>query len=317
MSFVILADSSCDLSNELRQRFNIEYIKGHMTLPDGTERLTALEWDFTTPEEFYKELKNKKNYNPETGNPLYTTSPATTNEFKEEFIKYLEEEKDILCITISSGLSGTNAFAKKAAKELEEDYPERKIVVVDSLRYSTGYGLLCVRAAIERESGRNIEEVAKWVEENKYSCHQMGFLDDLSFVAIKGKISKTQAFMGHMMDVKLLAEFSHEGMPCIISKTKGDQGFYDFCIKYMEKTIINPEEQIIFIAQTERMDQALELKQIIEERFKPKEVIINYVFPQNSINIGPGLCAAYYLGKEISRDLSVEKEFCTQITNGK
>ena len=317
MSFIIIADSACDLSNELRQRFNIEYVKGHMTLPDGTERRTTLEWDFTTPDEFYKDIKNKKNFDPQTKNSLYTTSPASPDEFKEEFKKYLDEEKDILCITISTGLSGTNAFAKKAAKELAEDYPDRKIIVIDSLRYSTGFGLLCVRAAMERETGKNIDEVAKWVEENKCKCHQMGFLDDLSFVAMKGRISKAKAFMGQMIGVKPLAEFSYEGLPCILAKTKGDQAFFDACIKYIEKTIINPEEQIIFIAQTARMKQALELKQKIEERFKPKEVIINDVMPQNGINIGPGLCAAYYFGKEISRDLSVEKEYCTQILNSK
>ena len=193
-----------------------------------------------------------------------------------------------------------STFTEKAAKELAEDYPDRKIIVIDSLRYSTGFGLLCVRAAMERETGKNIDEVAKWVEENKCKCHQMGFLDDLSFVAMKGRISKAKAFMGQMIGVKPLAEFSYEGLPCILAKTKGDQAFFDACIKYIEKTIINPEEQIIFIAQTARMKQALELKQKIEERFKPKEVIINDVMPQNGINIGPGLCAAYYFGKEIS-----------------
>lgn len=317
MSFVILSDSACDLTKDLRERFNIEYVMGHMTLPDGTERRTTLEWDFTTPEQFYKDVKAKKNFNPETKQSLYTTAPASIDEFKEEYKKYLDKGEDLLVITISTGLSATYNFAAKAAEQLKEEYPNRKIIVIDSLRYSTGLGLLVVRAAEKRAEGLTLEECAKWVEENKSKCHQMGFLDDLSFVAMKGRISKPKAFMGQMIGIKPLAEFSYEGLPSVLGKTKGDNAFYDVCIKYIEKTIRDPKDQIIFIAQTAREKQALELKKRIEEKFQPKEVIVNTVHPQNGINIGPGLCAAYYFGTEISKDLSVEKEYITQILNSK
>jgi DegV family protein with EDD domain len=317
MSFVILSDSACDLTKVLRERFNIEYVMGHMTLPDGTERRTTLEWDFTTPEQFYKDVKAKKNFNPETKQSLYTTAPASIDEFKEEYKKYLDKGEDLLVITISTGLSATYNFAAKAAEQLKEEYTNRKIIVIDSLRYSTGLGLLVVRSAEKRAEGLTLEECAKWVEENKSKCHQMGFLDDLSFVAMKGRISKPKAFMGQMIGIKPLAEFSYEGLPSVLGKTKGDNAFYDACIKYIEKTIRDPKDQIIFIAQTAREKQALELKKRIEEKFQPKEVIVNTVHPQNGINIGPGLCAAYYFGTEISKDLSVEKEYITQILNSK
>lgn len=317
MSFVILSDSACDLTKELRERFNVEYVMGHMTLPDGTERRTTLEWDFTTPEQFYKDVKAKKNFNPETKQSLYTTAPASIDEFKEEYKKYLDKDQDLLVITISTGLSATFNFAKKAADELKEEYPSRKIIVIDSLRYSTGLGLLVIRAAQKREEGLNLEEVAAWVEENKSKCHQMGFLDDLSFVAMKGRISKPKAFMGQMIGIKPLAEFSYEGLPSVLGKVKGDAQFYDACLAYIEKTIRDPKDQIIFIAETAREKQALELKKRIEEKFAPKEVIVNTVHPQNGINIGPGLCAAYYFGTEISKDLSIEKEYITQIISKK
>ena len=317
MSFVILSDSACDLTKELRERFNVEYVMGHMTLPDGTERRTTLEWDFTTPEQFYKDVKAKKNFNPETKQSLYTTAPASIDEFKEEYKKYLDKDQDLLVITISTGLSATFNFAKKAADELKEEYPSRKIIVIDSLRYSTGLGLLVIHAAQKREEGLNLEEVAAWVEENKSKCHQMGFLDDLSFVAMKGRISKPKAFMGQMIGIKPLAEFSYEGLPSVLGKVKGDAQFYDACLAYIEKTIRDPKDQIIFIAETAREKQALELKKRIEEKFAPKEVIVNTVHPQNGINIGPGLCAAYYFGTEISKDLSIEKEYITQIISKK
>ena len=98
-------------------------------------------------------------------------------------------------MTISSALSATYNFYLQAKKESLIDFPERKIYVIDSLRYSTALGQLCVFAAELRAEGKNIDEVAKWIEDNKNRFHQIGFLDDLSFVAAKGRISKPKAFI--------------------------------------------------------------------------------------------------------------------------
>ena len=104
--FVILPDVTCDLSAELRERFDIEYVKGHIVFPDNVEREGVLEWKYSTREEFYKDLKKNPN--------AYSTAPANIDEFKEAFVKYIKEGYDVLSLTISSALSGTYNFALKA-----------------------------------------------------------------------------------------------------------------------------------------------------------------------------------------------------------
>ena len=302
--FVIICDVTCDLNKELRDKYDIKYVKGHMTGPDGKERVTTLDWTDFTHDEFYNDLKKNPNG--------YSTSPASPEEFKEVFEKFLVNGFDILSISISTALSGTYNFSLQAKEMLKNTYPNRKIVCINSLRYSTGFGLLAVRASMLRAEGKSLDEVAAWVEENKNCCHQAGFLDDLSFVAAKGRLSKSKAFMGKLIGIKPMGEFDYNGLTTIIGKAKGDKASIEATIKYMKKTILNPEEQIIFIASTNRMKQALQLKEKIEAEFKPKEVIITDVYPADGINIGPGLMSAYYFGTKISEGLVNEKEIMAE-----
>ncbi len=302
--FVIICDVTCDLNKELRDKYDIKYVKGHMTGPDGKERVTTLDWTDFSHDEFYNDLKKNPNG--------YSTSPASPEEFKEVFEKFLVNGFDILSISISTALSGTYNFSLQAREMLKNSYPDRKIVCINSLRYSTGFGLLAVRASMLRAEGKSLDEVAQWVEENKNCCHQAGFLDDLSFVAAKGRLSKSKAFMGKLIGIKPMGEFDYNGLTTIIGKAKGDKASIEAVIKYMKKTILNPEEQIIFIASTNRMKQALQLKEKIEAEFKPKEVIITDVYPADGINIGPGLMSAYYFGTKISEGLVNEKEIMAE-----
>ena len=303
--FVIICDVTCDLNKELRDKYDIKYVKGHMTGPDGKERVTTLDWTDFTHDEFYNDLKKNPNG--------YSTSPASPEEFKEVFEKFLVNGFDILSISISTALSGTYNFSLQAKEMLKNTYPNRKSVCINSLRYSTGFGLLAVRASMLRAEGKSLDEVAAWVEENKNCCHQAGFLDDLSFVAAKGRLSKSKAFMGKLIGIKPMGEFDYNGLTTIIGKANGDKASIDVALKYMQKTIINPEEQIIFIASTNRMKQALAYKEKIEQTLKPKEVIITDVFPADGINIGPGLMSAYYFGTKISEGLVEEKKIMSEI----
>lgn len=307
--YIIICDSACDLSNELRSKYDIEYVPGHIKLPNGKEELTLCEWTYMTHDEFYKELKK----NPDG----FSTSPASPEEYKQAFGKALAEGKDVLALSISTALSGTYKFMNMAKAELEKEYPDRKVIIIDTLRYSTGFGLLAVRASMLRAEGKSIDEVSTWVEENKCTLHQMGFLDDLSFVASKGRISKPKAFMGQLIGIKPMGDFDYNGLTTVIGKCKGDKAAIENTIKYMQKTIVDAENQLIFVASTNRDKQAAELKKRIEETFKPKEVIMNEVYPQDGVNVGPGLMVAYYFGKPISQGLEEEKQIITEILNSK
>ena len=299
-NFVIIADGTCDLKEEFRKKYDIDVIPGHIKLPDGSEIEAYLDWNTTSRDEFYADLKKNPNG--------YSTSPANVTQFTAKYSELIEKgENQILVMTISSGISGAFNFAQKAREETLEKYPEAKIICIDSLRFGPGFGLMAVKASELRAQGLSLEETASWLEENKNRFHQAGWLDDLSFVAKKGRITHPKAFFGTLAGVKPIGEFDYNGLTTVLGKVKGAKNAYKVLLSYIEETIEHPEDQIIFIAQTNRLAQAEEYKSMIEERFHPKAVYINDVFPSCGINIGPGLMAAYYVGKPISKDLSDER----------
>ncbi len=306
-SFVILADATCDLSEEFQREYDIGVIPGHIELPDGTEIPAFLKWEKYSREDFYASLKKNPNG--------YSTSPANVAEFSAAMEPYAAENVGVLLLTISSGISGAFNFASQAREELLRKYPSAEIRIVDSMRFGPGFGLMAVYASMLRSQGKTLAETAQWLEDNKNRFHQAGWLDDLSFVAKKGRITQPKAFFGTLAGVKPIGEFDYNGLTTVLGKVKGAKTAYSVLLGYMEATIENPEEQIIFIAQTNRLPQAMEYKKMIEEKFHPKAVFVNDVFPSCGINIGPGLMAAYYMGKPISKDLSEERALFDKLTS--
>ena len=306
-SFVILADATCDLSEEFQKEYDIEVIPGHIALPDGTEIPAFLKWEKYSREEFYASLKKNPNG--------YSTSPANITEFAAALEPYAAKGIGVLLMTISSGISGAFGFASQARENLLQKYPSAEIRIVDSLRFGPGFGLMAIHASMLRSQGKTLAETTQWLEDNKNRFHQAGWLDDLSFVAKKGRITQPKAFFGTLAGVKPIGEFDYNGLTTILGKVKGAKTAYPVLLGYMEATIENPEDQIIFIAQTNRLPQAMEYKKMIEEKFHPKAVFVNDVFPSCGINIGPGLMAAYYMGKPISRDLSEERALFEKLTS--
>ena len=312
--YVILPDVTCDLDEDIRSRYDIEIVYGHVTYPGGVEQPAVLNWNDCavltehTAEEFYTALKK----NPDG----YTTAPASVYEYVEAFEKYVSQGYGVLSMSISSGMSATYDFSCQAKALVLQKYPDAKIMCFDSLRFGPGFGLMAVYASILRGEGKSLEEVYAYLEENKNRFHQMGWLDDLSFVAKKGRISHPKAFFGTLVGVKPIGEFEATGKTTVIGKAKGEKSAYVAMLKYIENTIENPEEQIIFIAHTNRRAQAHQFKAMIEEKFHPKYICVNDVFPSCGINVGPGLMAAYYIGKPISADLSEEKELLSKILQG-
>ena len=303
-TFAILADGTCDLSEAFQKQYDIHVLPGHITLPDKSEIPAFLKWEKYTKDGFYAELKRDPNG--------FTTAPPNTQEFANAMEDIVKDGTALLVMTISSGISGAYQFAFTARKQVLEKYPDAKIHCVDSMRFGPGFGLMAVWAARLRDEGKTMEEVASWLEENKNRFHQAGWLDDLSFVAKKGRLTNAKAFFGTLAGVKPLGEFDYNGLTTVIGKAKGAKQAYEILMKYLEKTGEDLSEQTIFIAQTNRLPQAEKFRDLIQERFHPKEIFINDVFPSCGINIGPGLMAAYYMGKPISRDLSEEKGIIEQ-----
>lgn len=304
--FVIIPDASSDLTRELRERFDIpDYIPGTIYFPDGHAELADLDWKKYDPKTFYESMSDKKT--------LYKTAGAPIGETHQVLEKQLKQGNDILVITLSSGLSGTYSMCEMVKKELQGKYPERKIICVDSLRYSTALSLLVILAAEKKRSGATLEETAEFIEQNKHRIHQMGPMDDLFFLVKTGRISNFKAFFGTLVGINPMADFNRQGLAEVLGKFKGKKAAFNGVIRYMEKTIENPSEQIIFVAHSDRPEAAECLAEMIREKFAPKEIIINHVGMACGASIGPGLCAAFYKGTEISEGMVKEKEIMNAI----
>lgn len=305
--YIVLSDTNCELNKDLRERFGLEtYVPNHLITPDKIDHLTDLDWElFPNKADFYKQLSNKK--------LEFGTAPASPTELEEFFSKYLDKGMDVIFISLSKALSGTYNFALMAKKALEEKYPDRKVAIVDSMRFSVSIGMLTAQACLMRKEGKSFEETLNWLEENKNNLHQMGVMDDLFFLARKGRVKNAAAFMGTLIGIKPLGDFNMEGMTTVLTKASGTKNAIETTLKYIQATIVNPEEQTIWIAHTDREKFANLLKQRIEEVIKPKEIIMLLCGPTTAINVGPGLYAAYYYGKPISKDGKAEMEIMNKI----
>ena len=227
--FIILTDSSADLSGEMAQAADVQVLPLTFTIggadyhnyPDNREM---------DPHLFYQRLR---------AGEVATTAAVNMNQYVEAIEPLLQAGRDVLVLAFSSGLSATFQSSKLAVEELSEKYPERKLYTVDTLCASLGQGLLVWYAAQERKKGRTIEEVRDWAEANKLSlCHQFT-VDDLHFLKRGGRISATTAVVGSMLQIKPVLHVDDEGHLINTGKARGRQRFgtQDIRINYVGPVI--------------------------------------------------------------------------------
>ncbi|MBQ3183434.1 MAG: DegV family EDD domain-containing protein [Clostridia bacterium] len=307
--YIILADVTCDLSAEIREYFGIEdYIKGHVHFSDTRDFNTTLDWSEVGREEFYKALSSKKSD--------ISTAPASPEEYYLIFKGYAEKGYDILSMSISSKISSTYNVAVGAAKRVGEEFPDRKIYCFDSYKMSGAFGLLVMYAHMLKNEGSSFDEVVARLEENKHRVHQMGPIDDLIFVARRGRITMGKAIMGSFAGVKPMGDCNRDGYVSVLTKVKGINKALDMTVRYAEQAAVNVADQYLLISHSNRPEYAEKLKALIEERLNPKKVFVSDVFSGCGTNIGPGMVAVYFFGEELSEDLAAEKEIMTKLLNG-
>ena len=303
--FVIIADSSCDLTKEQRARYGVaDYIPGVLTHPDGRSDHADLDWENISYEKFYGSLKSK--------NVFFKTAAPSPAFVAEHFEKYLSECSDVLYIALSSGLSATYAQASKVAEEVNEKY-ENKVYVVDSLKYSGGIGMLIDKANKLRAEGSSAAEVAAFLDEYKFRIHQIGPMDDLFFLKKMGRVSGMAAFMGTLISLKPLADFNRKGMNYVIAKVKGYNKAVRASIEYIKALADNIEEQDIFITNSMRDEQAEEIKKLVESELHPKSIEMVHVGQSCGASIGPGLVAVFFVGAPLTEDLAKESELLASL----
>ena len=306
--FVILADVTCDLNEEVRRFIGMEdYIRGHAHINDGkrgTDIITTLDWTETDRGEFYKKLSDKK-YN-------ISTSPANIEEYAMVFEKYVSEGYAVLSMSLSSKLSGTYDFSSVAARNVKEKYPEANIYCFDAMRISGGFGLLVFYAHVLKNEGKSFEEVIEWLEANKQRVHQMGPIDDLITVARRGRLTMGKAIMGSFAGVKPMGDCNSEGYVTVLTKAKGIRKAFDITVEYIKKTAVDPDNNYCIVTNTNREEYAATLKEMIEKEIAFNKVFVVNCSSGNAVNVGPGMIGVYYMGEEIT-DLEAEKAVMNSI----
>lgn len=284
--YVILTDSSADLPAELYKELDLSLLpltflldgETYENLPDGS----------TLPfHDFYEKLR---------GGSHVTTSAVNVEAFRQAFLPHLEAGRDILYLGFSSGLSSTYSAGHIAAQELAEEFPERKIICVDTLCASLGQGMLVYLTAKKRLAGATIEEAADFAEENKlHLCHWFT-VDDLFFLKRGGRISAATALVGSALGIKPVLHVDDEGHLISVSKARGRKKSFAAMVEQMKQTAIDPSEQIPFISHGDCEDEAKELAEMVKKEFGVKDVIINHVGPVIGAHSGPGTMALFFLG---------------------
>lgn len=308
--FVIIPDAASSMAQDLRERFNVpDYIRTQITFPDGTNHDTTLDWEEISADDYYMSMREHK--------AIYKTGVGSIEAAAEVFERYLKIGLDVLSLTLSTGISGTYGVFTKAAESLKEKYPERKIIIIDSLRYGFAIAQMIIKADEMRNQGKTIEEVAQWIEENKNCYHQMGVMDDLFFLARTGRVTNFKAFFGTLVGVNAMGDYSREGISEVLAKVKGKKKALDATIEYLKRTVVDPENQIMFIGHTMKSDVAEILADMVKNAVHPKEIIIGRVDMSCGANIGPGMAVVFYYGKEASPGLEEERKILEEIISGK
>ena len=311
-NFAIMTDAGGDFTRETIQKYGIEETPTSTVVwPDGSEKPTDLYYESIKPSEYFSLMTNKKNN--------FSSSIPSVGTIKNRLTALAEAGRNVIVFTISSKMSGGYSAFTVNAKEVMEKYPKIKIVVIDSLRYSGALTLLAVQASIYRSQGLSFDEAVSKLEQYRLCIHQAGFLDDLFFLARKGRLSKGLAFMGNLIGIKPLAELCNEtGLSQPIGKAKGYKQVLKIFPQYIEKTIGNAKDKPFVVTYSLREPQALEMKKIIEEKYHPEHLIFVPVGQSTGCNVGPGLAAAFYAGDEpVSENCTKERAIMEELLGKK
>ena len=289
--FILSCCSTADLSREHFEKRGISFICFHFEL-DGTPYMDDLGKSIPF-DEFYQRM---------TDGADTKTSQINVEEYCEYFERFLQEGKDILHLTLSSGISGSVNSARIAQGMLQEKYPERNIFIVDSLAASSGYGLLMDKLADLRDEGKSIDEVREWAAENKKNLQHWFFSTDLTFYVKGGRVSKTAGFIGNVMNICPLLNVNFEGKLIPRQKVRTKKKVIAEIVDRMEQNAENglDYDGKCYISNSACEEDAKAVAELVEARF-PKlngKVEINSIGTTIGSHTGPGTVALFFWGKE-------------------
>ena len=282
-NYVISCCSTADLTREHMLERNIKYACFHYEL-DGKEYMDDLGQSMPLPD-FYKAME---------AGAMTKTSQINQEEYMEYFRQFLDEGYDVLHCTLSSGISGTVNSARLAKEALEEEYPDRKIYVIDSLAASSGFGLLMDKLADLRDSGMDIDTLADWTMEHRLEVNHWFFSSDLTFFIRGGRISKTAGFVGNVLNICPFMNVSNEGKLIVREKIRTKKKAIKEMLVKMQALCKD------YISNSACYEDAKAVADLIEAAF-PKmkgKVEINDIGTTIGSHTGPGTVALFFWGNK-------------------
>ena len=244
------------------------------------------------PKEFFDAMRN---------GATPTTSASNPDTVRRKYIEIIESGKDILHLAFSSGLSCSYNNAAFVANEVSEEYPDAKISVVDTLCASLGQGLIVNSAVQMKKQGKSIDEIAAWVESNKLNlCHQFT-VDDLIYLYRGGRLNKSSAILGTIINIKPVLHVDNEGHLVPLSKVRGRKkslnALVDNMVAALEGYEYDLDNEWVYISHGDCLEDAEYVKAQVEERIGVKNFLINYLSPTIGSHSGPGTVALFHYGK--------------------
>lgn len=284
--FVITTDTTADLPKDYLEKNEI----GLLAMSFQIEGKQYSGYESFDIKDFYDKMRSGS---------MPTTAQVNPAQAKIKFEEYLKQGYDVLHISFSSSLSGAYNNTRIAAIELNENYKENKVVVVDSLSASLGEGFLVNKAVELKKTGKSIDEVVKWLEENKLNVCQYFTVDDLNHLYRGGRVSKATAILGTAIGVKPILHVDNEGKLIPIAKVRGRKKSLTTLVDNMEKLMgkYKSQNDIVFISHGDAKEEAEDVADKIKERLGIKSFLISPVGPTVGAHTGPGIIALFFMGE--------------------
>lgn len=290
MAYRIFTDSSVTLPDELMERYEdkFEIIPIYYTY-DGQDYAGYEKGKKTDYKAFYDLVRTKKKI---------TTSCINEQTFIDYFEPALKEGSDVLYIGFSSGLSKTYSCSESAAKTLQENYPDRKILTLDSLCECMGVGLSVYRALKLQENNATIEEIYDTVLSERLQINHLFTVGDLGYLYRGGRLSASKYYLASIMKIKPVLRMDEEGKLVVYGNVFGRKKSLMALIDKMQEKIVDSENQTIFISHADCLEDALFLKEQILKKMQVKEIMMNFIDPVIGSHCGPGTIAVYFYSED-------------------
>ena len=294
-SFHVLTDSTSDIPAEVRQQYGINYFPMEFSSSDGKSYVASLDWQNIKPKDFYDSMRN---------GGRFKTLPVSASTYAEILKEHLSMGKDVIYIACSSALSNSIKTAYEVRDMLKEEFPDRKVICIDSLISDMAQGLLAIECAKMRNDGKSIEECEQWIEDNKLFFNQCSTAENLTYLKDAGRVTASSAFFGNLFAVKPIIISDTKGQNLAVRKVKGRKSSFTEIANQVSEYIVSPAKQTIWVGHADCEADADLLAAELKTKIPDANIKIYIIGPVVGASVGPGMLIVNYKGRHKNEQIS-------------